>query len=365
MLTLFAALALAVSGQAQQGQKLTVAAGTDATVQWYRCAPDVSHCASIHGATATTYTFGAKDVGKVIAVNETAADGTMSYASAGPVAATAAKLAATTQPAITGTAAVGQVLAVDNGAWSSTVKGYTYAWLRCNANGRICIAIASATGSTYVPTADDVGHALVARVTASSGAVAQPALSTATPAVVAPAGPVATVAPTVSGTAQQGQRLVASAGTWTGSGAVAFAYQWYRCDSFVSHCSSIHGATGPGYKLGPADAGKTIALTLKAADTVATVSVYLPAVGPIAAPTAALVSTIQPKLTVTPTKLTVDDGNWLAAPSTFAYGWLRCNANGRLCAPIPGATTQSYTATADDHGHSIVATVNGVLSTRS
>ncbi|MES1246147.1 MAG: hypothetical protein ABUS54_00560 [Actinomycetota bacterium] len=366
MLALVAAAALAITGQAQQGQKLTTTVPTGTTVQWYRCAPDVSHCSSIHGATAASYTLGAKDVGKTITVNAKASDATMSYASAvGPVAATAAKLAPTAQPAVTGTTTVGQVLTVSNGSWSSAPKGYTYAWLRCNANGRICIAIASATGTTYVPTADDVGHTLVARVTASNGSVAQPTLSTMTTAVTAPAGPVASVQPSITGTAQQGQRLVAASGTWTGSVTVTFAYQWYRCDALISHCNSIHGATGPGYKLSAADAGKTITLTLKAKDTVATVTVYLSAIGPVAATASTLVSTVQPKLTATATQLTVDDGTWAASPSTFTYAWLRCNANGRLCTAIAGATTQTYALTADDQGHSIVATVDGVLSTRS
>src|SRR5262249_17789099 len=159
--------------------------------------------------------------------------------------------------------------------------------------------------------------------------------------------------------------LVGAAGTWTGNGTVAFKYQWYRCDALVSHCNSIHGATGAGYKLTAADVGKTLTLTLKATDSAATVTVYLPAIGPVAAPTATAVSTVQPKLTATSTMLTVDDGNWATAPTTFAYTWLRCNANGRLCTAIAGATTQSYTLTAADQGHSLVATVNGALSTRS
>ena len=358
MIALLAALAL--TGTAQQGQTLTATADAGAALQWYRCAPDASHCSSIRGAKAVTYVLGARDVGHVVAVNAGTA-----YAAVGPVAAATAKLAATRQPAITGTTTLGQVLSVDTGAWSSKAKGYTYAWLRCNANGRICLAIAGATGATYVSTPDDVGHALVVRVTASNGTVAQPTLSAATAVVAAPAGPVASVAPTVTGTAQQGQRLVASPGTWTGSGTVTFAYQWYRCDFLVSHCSSIHGATGSGYRLGAADTGKTIALTLKATDANATVSVYLPAVGPIAAPAATLVSTAQPKLTVTPAKLTVDDGTWQTAPTAFTYAWLRCNANGRLCVPIAGATAATYVPTADDKGHSLVATVDGVLSTRS
>jgi hypothetical protein len=348
-----AAIALTVSGTAQQGQKLTAAADPGASYQWYRCAPDASHCNSIHGAKAASYPLGAKDVGKTLALTVKTADGTSLYAAAvGPVASKTAKLAATTQPKISGTPAVGQKLTVDNGAWSTAPIGYTYAWLRCNQNGRICVTIANATGATYTTTADDTGHALAVRVTASTGAIAQPTLSTATAAVTAPAGPVATVQPTVTGIAQQGQKLSAVAGTWTGNGPVTFTYQWYRCDAQVSHCVSIHGATAAGYKLGAKDAGKTLALTLKAKDADATVTVYLSAVGPVAANAPA----VQPKVTGT-TTLTVDKGT--------TYQWLRCNANGRICVPIAGATQQSYAKTADDAGHAIVATVNGVLSTKA
>jgi hypothetical protein len=361
MAIFFAALALTVGGTAQQGQKLSAAADPGATFQWYRCAADASHCSSIHGAKAASYTLGAKDVGKTLALTVKTADGTSLYASAvGPVASKTAKLTVTKQPAISGTPAVGQKLGVDNGAWSSTPTGYTYAWLRCNANGRICVTIANATSSSYTPVADDAGHALAVRVTASTGAVAQPTLSAATAAVTAPTGPQATVQPAVTGTAQPGQRLSAVAGTWTGNGTVTFAYQWYRCDAQVSHCVSVHGATAAGYKLGAKDTGKTIALTLKAKDADATVTVYLSALGPVA-PTA---PTVQPKLSGT-TTLTVDNGTWTTTPTAFTYQWLRCNANGRLCVPIAGATQQTYALTADDTGHSLVAAVNGALSTRS
>jgi hypothetical protein len=360
MAILLAALALTVGGTAQQGQRLTAAADPGATFQWYRCAPDASHCSSIHGAKGAGYTLGAKDVGKTLALTVKTADGTSLYASAvGPIASKTAKLAQTKQPVITGTPAVGQKLTVDNGTWSAPPTGYTYAWLRCNANGRICVTIAGATTSTYTATSDDVGHALAVRVTPSTGTIAQPTLSAATAAVTAPSGPVASVQPSVSGAAQQGQKLSAVAGTWTGSGAVTFTYQWYRCDAQVSHCVSIHGATGTGYTLGAKDAGKTIAVTLKAKDANATVTVYLSALGPVGPTT----PTVQPKISGT-TTLTVDNGTWKTAPTTFTYQWLRCNANGRICVPISGATQSTYTPTADDSGHSLVATVNGALSTR-
>src|SRR4051812_14081801 len=57
--------------------------------------------------------------------------------------------------------------------------------------------------------------------------------------------------PTVSGTAQVGARLTASAGDWAPSG-IAFGYQWLR------NGHPIAGATAAGYRLRPADAGAGI-----------------------------------------------------------------------------------------------------------
>jgi hypothetical protein len=93
------------------------------------------------------------------------------------VAASGAALAATGQPGITGTASPGQVLQVSSASWSQAPTAFSYQWLRCNANGRLCAPIAGATGSTYTVAAEDAGHALVASVTAILGDQSQAALS--------------------------------------------------------------------------------------------------------------------------------------------------------------------------------------------
>lgn len=60
-----------------------------------------------------------------------------------------------------------------------------------------------------------------------------------------------TVAPAISGTAQEGQTLTASPGTWTNS-PISYAYQWLRGGSAIS------GATGSTYVPVTADVGSTI-----------------------------------------------------------------------------------------------------------
>ena len=47
-------------------------------------------------------------------------------------------------------------------------------------------------------------------------------------------------------------------------------------------------------------------------------------------------------------------------PTAFAYQWQRCNPNGRVCVPIPGATASGYTPVAEDAGHALVAVVGAV-----
>ena len=69
--------------------------------------------------------------------------------------------------------------------------------------------------------------------------------------------PVNTIAPSISGTAQQRQTLTASHGSWTGN-PIGYADRWQDCDSAGSSCSDISGATGQTYTLTGADVGHTI-----------------------------------------------------------------------------------------------------------
>jgi hypothetical protein len=367
----------AVTGTLQDGKRLTATAGTwvgSGTIayayQWYRCDAAGAHCSSIHGATKSTYTEVTKDAGRTLGLTVKATDSTGSAFAYAPlvgiVGLKTATTVATAQPPVSGDPIVGQSVKVEATTWSpAATKTFSYSWKRCNANGRICAPIDNSGSDSYKLDDDDIGHVLVAAVTANGTTV----LSLATGLGRAAPGPVLSSAPTIAGTAQQGKQLTGAAGTWSGSGTLAYAYQWYRCDNLVSHCASIHGATKATYTQVAADVGKTIALTVKATDSTGSTAAYASAVGLVATPAATPVATGQATLTGAATvgqTLQVMQGTWTpAAPTTFTYAWLRCNANGRVCTAISGASAASYTLTADDTGHKVIATAGASLTVAS
>ncbi len=75
--------------------------------------------------------------------------------------------------------------------------------------------------------------------------------------------PIAVSPPTVSGTAQQGQTLTATPGTWTATDATV-GYQWQRCDPAGANCVDVPGATSSSYAVTAADVGTTLRVVVTA-----------------------------------------------------------------------------------------------------
>lgn len=48
-----------------------------------------------------------------------------------------------------------------------------------------------------------------------------------------------------------------------------------------------------------------------------------------------------------------NQGSWTGSGLSFAYQWLRCDADGTDCVPIPGATNSTYSVTSADLGHAL------------
>ncbi len=78
--------------------------------------------------------------------------------------------------------------------------------------------------------------------------------------------PVNLTAPTIVGTAQTGQTLTATTGSWS-EGPTAYAYQWRRCDAGGANCASISGATAQTYKPGSVDVGSTLRISVSASNS--------------------------------------------------------------------------------------------------
>lgn len=79
-------------------------------------------------------------------------------------------------PVVTGIARATQLLSTDDGDWTFDLDhlDFTYRWLRCDAAGANCVAIAGATGAAYRLTAADIGATIRAEVTATESAAPPP-----------------------------------------------------------------------------------------------------------------------------------------------------------------------------------------------
>ena len=188
----------------------------------------------------------------------------------------------------------GRTLKVDPGKWNPVPQSFSYQWARCSDSGRACAPIEGATAATHVVEQGDLGHALVAIVQARAGAVSQAVFSVATAPVggstsarpraradepVRVTGPSSSAPPVVAFVIQQGRQLTGAVGSWSGSGAIKYAYQWHRCDTAGAHCKSIRGATGRTYTLVAKDVGQTVGFGVRATDKTGTRKAYASLVG--------------------------------------------------------------------------------------
>ena len=138
--------------------------GVEHAYQWLRDGSPIS------GATAKTYTLTPEDYGHRILVKVTGSkdgwtDSTVDSQEVTPALGDA--LTFTSQPAVSGTVALGRTLTALPGAWGSgSTPTFGYQWRR---GGQV---ITGATSSTYVVSTDDLGSTLAVTVTATRAAYA-------------------------------------------------------------------------------------------------------------------------------------------------------------------------------------------------
>ena len=266
-----------ISGVAVEGEMLSADAGTwvgapppTLTDQWLRCDTHGANCAAIPGATGAAYAPSAADVNSTLEVTVTGTNSVGSAAaSSPPTAVVTAAPVDLALPSISGAATVAGHLAAAPGSWAGVpAPAFAYQWLRCDAHGGGCTAIAGATDSAYTPVAADAGTTLAVAVTATNASGSAGATSSITAVVTAV--PAEDTKPAISGTLAKGHRLTVATGTWSGAPAPAFGYQWQRCSATATACSPIHGATTSTYTLSGADVGARLEATVTATNAAGT-----------------------------------------------------------------------------------------------
>jgi hypothetical protein len=157
--------------------------------------------------------------------------------------------------------------------------------------------------------------------------------------------------PRISGTANDGQKLKAFAGSWSGQKPIAYAYQWTRCEASGEECEEISSAAKRVYKVTSADVGHTLRVLVTASDATGRTRASSPPTNVIN-PVAPVRKGVA-KITGAPEDgqtLTVATGNWRGTrPLSFSYQWEACDASG-ACSPIAGVTGASYRITSPQMG---------------
>lgn len=362
-----------LSGQATVGGQLTGAPGSwsgypapSLSYQWQQCDKTGQNCTPITGATGSTYSPVAADAGSTLVFQVTGSN------SAGTSQAASQPTSVVTQapqnialPGITGTPTPGQTLTASSGSWSGyPLPTLSYQWQQCDTTGQNCTPINGAGGSTYAVQSTDGGSTLAVMVTATNILGSFQATSTATTMV--PQGPTVGSLPAASGQATVGGLMTGSPGTWSGSPAPSFAYQWLQCDLTGQTCSQISGATSTTYTPVSGDAGSTLEFQVTASNSSGSTQVSSPATaGVTQAPQNTALPGIGGAVTQGQT-LTASTGSWSGYPApSFSFAWQQCDQNGQNCAPISGATNSTYTPQPGDTGLTLAVTVTALNSVGS
>lgn len=156
-------------------------------------------------------------------------------------------------PVITGTAQVGSTLSCSNGTWTANgvVNNFTlsFQWMKQGQE------IFGANTYQYVPVLDDVEYPVYCRVTAENQTNIEEAFSANTaPVVFALAGG---NKPTITGTAQVGQTLECSEGTWPFT-PTQVTYEWIRVVIPGSNVRVQSSSSNNTYYVKSADIGSPI-----------------------------------------------------------------------------------------------------------
>lgn len=251
----------------------------------------------------------------------------------------------TIAPAITGTPQEGELLTLSNGTWARSPTSFARQWqTAANTGGASLELIDGATSNTFTPTINEVGLYVRARLTAGNAGGSGIAYSNwvgpiAAADIVLPDPPVNTVAPVASGTAQEGQAIALSNGTWTNS-PTGYAKQYQVADDNTgTNLADIGGATSSPFTVQTGQVGKYIRGRVVASNAGGSGSAaFSNWIGPIAP---ALSPTTWDPATATP-RMVLSNGNLTAASQhTGTSVW--CNV--LTTTPVPTSGKKYYRMT--------------------
>ena len=325
----------------------------------------------LQGATESRYTLKLADEGRTVSVRVSFTD-RHGYAESLESLPTAPVVGVANSPAsglpiINGTAEVSNTLTADiseisdaDGLVNAT---FSYQWIAND--GTAETEIAGATSSTYTLALDDVGNTIAVRVRFTDDYGFEETLtSEPTAAVIARISSPAGGLPIINGTAEVSNTLTADISEILDADGLVnatFSYQWIANDGTAE--TEIAGATSSTYTLALDDVGNTIAVRVRFTDdygfeetlTSESTAVVIarrnsPASGlPIISGTAEVPS----ELTADISGISDADG---LVNATFSYRWIA--NDGAADTEITGATSFTYTLSADDEGKTVAVRVS-------
>jgi hypothetical protein len=356
-----------ISGTARDGQRLQVAKGAwngnkplSFVYVWSLCDSAGDACTAIPLADKSSYKLIHEDVGGTLRATVHASN------SAGESSATTQQTDVVApaapgkgkRPKIAGTAKDGQLLTVSNGTWKGTPpESFMYQWQACPSHGP-CANIPTATGASYRATTAQIGEKLRAVVTATNS-VGQASATSSSSKRVGAGPPVDLAVPVISGNLQEGQKLNASPGEWAGTAPIGFTYQWLRCSITGGSCQEITGATASTYTAGIEDLASDLAVVVTASNAQGSATAT-------SGETQTILG-ILPTNTALPTiggvlqdgsLLSASTGTWSGSePISYAYQWQLCNALGKACEDIEGATGSTLKLNPSEIGKTLALVV--------
>ena len=243
----------------------------------------------------------------------------------------------TIAPVISGTAERGETLTSTTGTWTGTgTITYAYQWKRNGAD------ISGATASTYVLVVADDNANMTCVISATDTEGTKSATSNTLGPVLG--SPFLLSSPVASGTAQVGQTLSTTDGTWQGVATITFAYQWRR------DAVNIAGATSSTYTLVADDYNTNLDCVVTATNGLGSANADSNDLGPIAgtAPVISGVPTISTQTQVGET-ITATAASVTGVPTpTTSWQWQRSADGSTGWTNISGATSSTYTLVAAD-----------------